>query len=542
MNRPIPMRSPLLVHRILAALAVTLLYGAAATTFARAQAPDDPAPRSGESRLRVQEPTPALPAPDADADADPGADAGAELKAVGDPAPEPESEIPDPARNSSGSEPESDRPSHTRDELRFDNGDQMFGAFLNFSRSDGILWNHPGVPKPVRFKPDHVTEIRIEPGTQIIPEFDHDAVVTLQNGDRLQGRLLGFDGNELELDTWFAGRLRIPRAHLRLIEPEPPEARILFSGPDGIEGWTLGKVTNPNMDADTWKYWNGAFYADKAASIARDVHLPDDMRMDMDLAWRGNFHLAIAIYTDYLQPVSLLNKEQEPKFGGFYSIQLNDYSANLLPVTQTDPLTFLGPVPVRFFNEQSRAQITILASKARRTIALIVDGVLIKRWDEKDRFVGEGTAIRLVHQGKGMIRLRNLKVSDWDGNYPRKQPVRFLETEDVIRFGAGSQATGRIESIQDLEARFTTVNSDQTVPLDQLEHIAFAENGSARSPRRPTDVTFHLVGENRLTLQLEHWSAEALSGRTVFGPAKIQVDAVTRARLQPEPPPESATP
>ena len=49
----------------------------------------------------------------------------------------------------------------------------------------------------------------------------------------------------------------------------------------------------------------------------------------------------MALYTDYLT-VSLAEKDSEPDFGGFYSLQLTSYAVNVLMVKQKEPLQYLA--------------------------------------------------------------------------------------------------------------------------------------------------------------------------------------------------------
>src|SRR5687768_16839635 len=142
-----------------------------------------------------------------------------------------------------------------------------------------------------------------------------------------------------------------------------------------MEGWTRGKVNAQGLtDAGEWMYSNGAFYALKSASIARDLKLPDVASIQFDLEWRGFFHVAVALYSSYLHPINLANKESEPQFGGFYSMQLNPFSANLLPVEQNEPLRYLGQASLQHLAQTNAAHIDIRVNKAKSLVALMVNG------------------------------------------------------------------------------------------------------------------------------------------------------------------------
>ena len=91
----------------------------------------------------------------------------------------------------------------------------------------------------------------------------------------------------------------------------------------------VGRAPAPG-ESGQWTYRNGAFYAGKTASIARDLKLPDVAEIQFDLAWKGALNLAIALYTDSLLPILLTAKDQAPDFGGFYSLRLHNATEALI--------------------------------------------------------------------------------------------------------------------------------------------------------------------------------------------------------------------
>ncbi|HTG45099.1 MAG TPA: hypothetical protein VK633_11270, partial [Verrucomicrobiae bacterium] len=231
-----------------------------------------------------------------------------------------------------------------RDALLFKNGDVLFGSLTSIDPEEGIKWTRADALNEFRFLPAKVAQLDFATGSPPAAQASSNLCsVQLSNGDQLQGELVYYDGEKLKLKTWFAGELEMPKSAVALVVPLGLPKATIFSGPTGLEGWTVGKVNaGALVEAGEWIYQNNAFYALKSASIARDLHLPDSASMQFDLEWRGFFHVAIALYTEYLHPVNLANKETEPKFGGFYSMQINPFSANLLPVKQTEPLRYLG--------------------------------------------------------------------------------------------------------------------------------------------------------------------------------------------------------
>src|SRR6202008_3358985 len=117
----------------------------------------------------------------------------------------------------------------------------------------------------------------------------------LLNDDELEGRLTSCDAEKVLLDTWYGGLLTIPRKVVRAIIPVSSNKAVVYEGPTGLEGWIAGKMANAIANPGNWRYKNGAFYATRPASLARDLKLPDVANIEFDLAWKGMLYLAIAL-------------------------------------------------------------------------------------------------------------------------------------------------------------------------------------------------------------------------------------------------------
>jgi hypothetical protein len=445
-----------------------------------------------------------------------------------------------------------------RDSILFKNGDVLFGALESIDTTSGIRWTRPDAlseNNAFSFAPEHVTQLELASLTRANPPASSNLCqVLLANGDQLQGDLISYDGRKLILDTWFAGTLELPKSALALIAPLGLPKPTLFDGPTGLEGWTMGKVqAGALVDSGEWIYQNNAFYALKSASIARDVHLPDNASIQFDLEWRGFFHIAIALYTSYLHPINLANKETEPKFGGFYSLQINPFSANLLPVKQSEPLRYLGQASLQNLAQTNAAHIDIRASKSKRLVALLMNGVLVRHWTDED-FAGTGTALRFVHQGQGAVKLSNLKITEWDGQFEEPITLTPNKTADLARLKNGDRVPGAVKSIRDGKLAIEATTSGQGTTLDipitrvkQIELSSTEKNpaATAQSSALPTVRAYFASGLGSLTFNLEKWTADELSASAPsFGSAKFKPNAFSRILfdLSNQPPPGSGAP
>ncbi|MCS1410404.1 MAG: hypothetical protein M2R45_03596 [Verrucomicrobia subdivision 3 bacterium] len=361
-----------------------------------------------------------------------------------------------------------------QDLLRLANGDQLAGEILTADPESGVAWRHDSKVAPANFKYSAVGEIELEAVEPPVKPSWRRSLIRLSNGDQLAGRLRKVTATNAVFQTWYGGDLTFLRDRWQWIIFDDETAEPLFAGLKGAEGWTLGDVSMARVQSGDWVYNAGAFYATKAASIARNLNLPDRAQIQFDLHWKGTLNLAFALYTDYLHPVNLTNKDTEPDFGGFYSLQLNSYFANVLMVKQKVPLQYLGQVEVPVFAKKRKANIDIRVDKTGGSIALLVDGELVKQWVDKTGFAGEGAGVRMVHQGQGAIRFSNFRVMAWNGQFDEPPTIRATAEEDLVTLRNGDKLIGKVRSISEDMIDLELIGGNIEMPLREVKKIEFA--------------------------------------------------------------------
>ena len=421
----------------------------------------------------------------------------------------------------------------SREALLFRNGDLLYGALESIRPQAGIRWRHSDVDEVIEFTPDNISEVHFPPRPRVPVASPSACRLHLSNGDELEGNVVVFDSEKAVLETWYAGEVTVPRKMIQSIVPVLPEGAVVFDGFTGPEGWTIGKAVSVLGDSGEWKYKNGAFYATNAASIARDLKLPDVAIIEFDLAWKGVFQLAVAIYTDYMEPINLANKDTEPAFAGFYSLQINSFSANLLPVKKNDPLRYLGQVSVPAFNQKNTAHVEIRANKPARSVTLCVDGQVIKHWIDTEDFAGEGAGVRFVHQGQGKIRLSNLKVYEWNGQSDEKLVGTPDVKQDTARLRNGDKVTGQVEVIKNAALSVSTGDARLSIPLSRVKQIDLAAKGVERVRDDPANVRAIFSRGGAVTFQLVQWQDGKVRGTSPnFGELAFDTEAFSRVELQ----------
>lgn len=421
--------------------------------------------------------------------------------------------------------------------ILFRNGDLLTGQLEAITATNSVLWGHRDVPGRIEFQREALAEVYLGAAPTPPVTAPNFCFVRLTNGDELPGNLKALDEKAVVLETWYAGTLSLPRAKVAALRPAGPSPRAIFAGPDSLDGWTMGKALPGNINAGQWHFANGAFVASQPASIARDVKLPPSSSLEFDLAWQGTFALAIALYTDSLQPVRLAQTADEPPFGGFYSLQLNSYSTQLLLVRHKEPVAQLGMAVIPMLQQTNRARIAIKSSRDQKSITLLINGVPAKQWVEPEKFGGEGTGIRLVHQGQGPMRLANLRVTEWDGRLEESvAPLVANVDNDVGRLINRDSVAGRLTEWKDGRLQFAVGDRVVEVPLDRVAQVDFATARAQTTPLQAGDVRVFFTGRGSLTFALESWTQQTVRAASAnFGKAEFAPRAFSRLVFQPQP-------
>jgi len=417
--------------------------------------------------------------------------------------------------------------------LSFRDGDVLYGKLLEIQPGHHMQWQHPDASEPIDFKLDSVAQIDFAPRPSTAASTNSACKLWLANGDLLTGKLIGCDNTSMSLETWYAGSLKIPRRALQTLALNP-RTPILFDGLTGLDGWTQGNaVKGISTESGQWVYRNGAFYSDKAASIARDLKLPDQSRIQFDMVWRGPLSLAIALYTDSLQPILLSDRDNGPDFGGFYSLRfLNTVFVSLTPVRKKGPLLSLGdPLIIQSLTQKDRMHVDLRVSKADRRVALFLDGGLIKDWIDSGGFAGEGTGLRFVNQAGSTVKVTNLRVTQWNGVMEGASAESPDPAHDVVTLEAGGKVSGAVVGIANGQISMVTTAGATNVPLAGASAIDFAPFQGLATTASAVNTRATFVQGGSVTFELLSWRPDGVAGLSPdFG--KVTFDPAAFDRLQ----------
>lgn len=427
-----------------------------------------------------------------------------------------------------------------RSVVHFANNDLLSGSLESLT-TERLVWNSPILEKPAPFFLKNVLELKLSP-TQPKIEAKYEATITLTNrdhtpgykGDKIRGQLASITDDAVELDTWFAGRMKFRRVNIANIQIDEHMA-FVYQGPTGLNGWTQTE------EPPAWTYRESSFRSIAAGGIGRNCDLPDECRVVFDAAWRGNFALKVNFFSDEL-------KQDTPESG--YSMTFQQRSIFLQ--SGKNQLA-LGRVANAFvLQENEMAKIEIHASSKSGQIAVIIDGKCIAVWKDPDVAANKiGRGIQFVALNASPVRLSNIKVGAWDGvidEAPEVKPGAGIRQfggldmqEDqappaeektpkgrmMLRNGDG--LVGEIVSIAGDMIAIKTPFKEIRLPVERLKSIALKPTAMETCKRENGDVRGWFPDGTSIVFRLESVGDGTLTGTNQnFGSAVFKISAFSR--------------
>jgi len=433
---------------------------------------------------------------------------------VDDSAPEPAAEkpgiqVPGPSDGDESGAPKTP----PQDSLSFVNKDTLHGILLGIDEK-GLHWQSPEAHDPILFKTGQLAEIKLDShhvdGTAKSAER-----VTLTNGDELPGNIVTLDDKALSLDTWYAGRLSIPRSMLRRITPLSDANSAIYEGPSGIADWTVGHMGGGR----SWIFRDGALIGSNYGTIGRDMKLPDTSNIEFDLVLRGNSPFSIGLYSD-----------RADNFGNCYMLQLSNGYSELQRFSRLGGSNDLGSTQLQSVMRRDKTHIQLRTSKEKKSIWLIVDDKLIKQWTDPGDFNGAGSNLIFSCQPGTYVKISNIKVSRWDGKFDDSTAAGQKSADDSIELANEDKVTGKLETIQDGKAKFSSSYAELNIPLERVEQIDLAGAHADQATTGAADVRAYFPEGGSLTMQLSQWDPKTgcAGSSPNFGKATFSPDAFAR--------------
>jgi len=385
------------------------------------------------------------------------------------------------------------------DLLQFLDGSSLHGKLRAVDVERGIQWQHPGAKQLIEFTPTNIASIGFENTQPVTVAAQQTCRFRFNNGDEVLGNLTAMDAENLELETWFGGKLKAPRASVQSVVFFSRGYSTLYEGPTGLDGWTLGKGPN------NWRYRDGAFVTKGIGTLGRDFKLRRSASIEFDLGWAGPFNLMMVLYTDVLDRFDYTGSGYLFYLGpGYFNAQRVQPGAGTIMLNQAQLPGMLRKDKMRF---------EIRVNKVDGSFALLGDGAVIQRWKDSGGFMAKGSGILLSAQMDGStIRLGNLKVSEWDGRFEADNVVEAPGKEDVVCLVNHDKVSGMLHGLRDGKLAVAAAQTKLDIPIQRVTQIVFGAGSTNAVARGSWEIRAVFSGGGSVSFQLGKWTEQQLSG------------------------------
>ena len=148
--------------------------------------------------------------------------------------------------------------------------------------------------------------------------------------------------------------------------------------------------------------------------------------------------------------------------------------------------------------------------------------------------------MRFVHQGQGAVKLSNLRVAEWDGQFEEKLSASPDSKQDLARLVNGDRVTGDLQTIRDGKVTFTVTGGNALdIPLTRVKLVEMAGQKRIRANEDPADVQAVFRSGGSVALRLEKWNAQEVVGiNPNFGRLVFKAAAFERVQFSLPPSPK----
>jgi hypothetical protein len=406
--------------------------------------------------------------------------------------------------------------------LRFANRDRLSGKPEGFDADGNLKWQASFLHEPIPIRPSKILEMRLQGGGSSNLDADHQALLTLTNGDTLRGQLDALDDEYVTLKTWYGNKLKIRRSMATDLEIMRSE-RAVYSGPEDFESWTI------DGEHDAWRLHAGALSATKGAGIAREINSPEKCRIGFDLTWRNSLRFRVLLFSDdgeTTQPDNCYDLVCQRRFV---------YLRKRWMTRASGGSRIVGQANIAELAEKEKVRFDFYIDRGNGTIALYIDGSKAHVWSDQDPKIGSfGKWLHFISEDFYPVQVSRIRVSPWKGDLPENVDVadeqeQGVEDGQVIRLQNGDIVFGEVGKIENGVLDIKTKYCDMKIPVDRMRTVDLSTGDYEEPIRKNGDVRAWLREGGRITFRLDSFTKDTLKGYSqTFGDAEFKLNAFSR--------------
>jgi hypothetical protein len=404
--------------------------------------------------------------------------------------------------------------------LQLFDGTSLHGTLENISTKDGVAWAFPAAQGPLVLRPDNISGIRFDSVVSTNRPNKPTCRFRFHNGDEVLGDLIGIEGDNAVIQSWFGGQLKSPKQAFSSLQFSAHGFKVLYEGPNGPDEWKTGRTGHG------WTYKDGALIANGADILGRDFGLTNSSSLEFDLAWSGSFSLTVTVYAQTIERFDYSTSA--------YVFYFNPGGVSIQRIQAGAGAMMLGRAEIPELLNKNRARLEIRSNREEGTLSLFVNGNLIQRWKDTRGFVSNGTGVVFYSQVESpTLKLSNIKLSEWDGRFEPEITTNKL-TEDVVFLANKDKVIGKVEGLDQDKLRVQGHAASLQIPLSRVTEIYFANTAGATAKETPWAVRASFPGGEMISFQLDKWTAGEVTGLSAnFGAVAFNPRAIRFLQFNP---------
>lgn len=362
------------------------------------------------------------------------------------------------------------------------NGDYVTGKLVDSERANQLCWQGDGLTEKLVFPMAAVSSVHF-PSPPEQGEASGDFSFELVGGDSLTGSLVSLSADAVELNSASLGTLRINRDQLRRIVRYNHQGETIYSGPNGLTGWTSPKSDHP------WRDEGGQLAAAAPGEISfADVKVPAKASVEIEASWQHKASFSIHVGSEWHMRDEIVDgfgrvigrevqvkRTKTEKPSSLFSLET--WGDWVVLVRETEKRADVSPV-VRLTPGPGRIHLRLLFDQSAGRVAVYsADGELLGEASAPDDQKLARGGLRLENKS-GDLRVEYLAIHGWFGDKPTAVNAErsYLQTSKGEVHYSDSLA-------YDAEAQeFVVAESEKTAATEPADDEA--RNDAPSEPKR----------------------------------------------------------
>ncbi len=408
----------------------------------------------------------------------------------------------------------SENPKNTidKDEMLFFGEDRIQGEFLAYKDSKSFHWKHFDVKDSIVFSSKNIQTVKCSK-YKTLSDKNNISKIYLTNGDQIIGKIVSMNEDILQIETWYAGVLKINRPMIKNIFPNSNKKDTVYSGFSPEDDWmqSAGRTNK-------WKKTSKGYISKgNSGYLSRNVDLPDNSRIDIDLSWKNQIYMTIYLYND------------SHSRGNAYSIEISGDYVNFNYHSRNSSRNRVDQHYISNFYRRGKAKLTLLTNKSERKVMLLLDGNLVKSYKDSmnKEFMGKGRNLTFYNPNSYPVLIKSLKVQEWDGQMPNVKSMGGKASKnDVIFLANKDKISGSVLKIAEGTILLKSEFANLSVPMDRVIKLQLSSDNKALARRNADDIKATFSHGGKITIDVEKIIDGMIFGKSEnFGLIECKLEA-----------------